>query len=158
MNTDELEYVGFWARVGAALIDTLLIAIVIWPILHFVYGADYSLGDAIIKGPVDFIVSWILPAVAVIWFWIARQATPGKMLIAARIVDASTGQPASTGQLIGRYFAYYVSIIPFMLGLIWVGIDPRKQGWHDKLANTVVVRAKHRGMQPVVFSDDRKQA
>ena len=127
MNTDELEYVGFWARVGAALIDTLLIAIVIWPILHFVYGTDYSLGDAIIKGPVDFIVSWILPAVAVIWFWIARQATPGKMLIVARIVDASTGQPASTRQLIGRYFAYYVSVIPFMLGLIWVGIDPRKQ-------------------------------
>ncbi len=155
MNTDELEYVGFWARVGAALIDTLLIAIVVWPIMHFVYGSDYSLDGAIIKGPVDFIVSWILPAVAVIWFWIARQATPGKMVIAARIVDASTGEPATTGQLIGRYFAYYVSIIPFMLGLIWVGIDARKQGWHDKLANTVVVRNKRRGVQPVVFSAER---
>ena len=156
MNTDELEYVGFWARVGAALIDTLLIAIVVWPVMHFVYCADYSLDGAIIKGPVDFIVSWILPAVAVIWFWIARQATPGKMVIAARIVDASTGAPATTMQLIGRYFAYYVSIIPFMLGLIWVGIDPRKQGWHDKLANTVVVRNKNRGTQPVVFLTGRR--
>jgi uncharacterized RDD family membrane protein YckC len=151
MNTDELEYVGFWARVGAALIDTVLVLIVVTPIMHFVYGSDYSLDGAIIKGPVDLIVSWILPAVAVIWFWIARQATPGKMVIAARIVDAGTGAPATTSQLIGRYFAYYVSIIPFMLGLIWVGIDPRKQGWHDKFANTVVVRAKNRGVQPVIF-------
>jgi uncharacterized RDD family membrane protein YckC len=160
MNTDELEYVGFWARVGAALIDSVLIIIVITPIMHFAYGSDYSadglLRGASIKGPVDLIVSWILPAVAVIWFWVARQATPGKMVIAARIVDASTGQPATTGQLIGRYFAYYVSIIPFMLGLIWVGIDPRKQGWHDKLANTVVVRAKNRGVRPVVFWAQRK--
>lgn len=155
MNKDELEYVGFWARVGASLIDTALILMVVTPIMHFAYGSDYSpdalLGGAIIKGPVDFIVSWILPAIAVIWFWIARQATPGKMVIAARIVDASTGAPATTGQLIGRYFAYYVSIIPFLLGLIWVGIDARKQGWHDKLANTVVVRSKNRGVLPVVF-------
>ena len=155
MNTDELEYVGFWARVGASLIDTLLIIIVVAPIMHFAYGSDYTFDGALIKGPVDFIVSWILPAVAVIWFWIARQATPGKMVISARIVNASTGEPATTGQLIGRYFAYYVSIIPFMLGLIWVGIDSRKQGWHDKLANTVVVRSKNRGVQPVVFPAER---
>lgn len=155
MDTAQLEYVGFWARVGAALIDTLLVGIIVWPIMHFAYGSAFSIDGAFIKGPVDFIVSWILPAVAVIWFWIARQATPGKMVIAARIVDATTGEPASTGQLIGRYFAYYVSIIPFMLGLIWVGIDPRKQGWHDKLANTVVVRNKNRGVQPVVFPAER---
>jgi uncharacterized RDD family membrane protein YckC len=37
------------------------------------------------------------------------------------------------------------------LGLIWVGIDPRKQGWHDKLANTVVVRPRNRGPVPVRF-------
>ncbi len=43
--------------------------------------------------------------------------------------------------MIGRYFGYYVSILPLMLGIIWVGIDKRKQGWHDKLAGTVVIRA-----------------
>ena len=59
---------GFSARVGAALIDTLLIAIVIWPIMHFAYDDDYSFGAALIKGPVDFMVAWILPAVAVIRF------------------------------------------------------------------------------------------
>ena len=62
-------------------------------------------------------------------------------------MDASTGEAATTGRLIGRYFAYYVSIIPFMLGLVWVGMDSRKQGWHDKLANTVVLRSKNRRVQ-----------
>jgi len=42
-------------------------------------------------------------------------------------------------------------MIPFFLGILWVGIDARKQGWHDKLAGTVVVRPKLRGPQPVHF-------
>jgi len=77
--------------------------------------------------------------------------TPGKIAIGARIVDARTGAKPSTGQLIGRYFGYYVSTIPLFLGLIWVAFDSRKQGWHDKLAGTVVVRDKHRGPEPVRF-------
>jgi uncharacterized RDD family membrane protein YckC len=41
-----------------------------------------------------------------------------------------------------------------MLGIIWVAFDPRKQGWHDKLAGTVVVRPKNRGPVPVKFGND----
>ncbi len=96
------------------------------------------------QGPADFLLNWVLPAVAVVLFWVYRQATPGKIAIGARIVDARTGGRPSTGQLIGRYFAYYVSMLPLMLGFIWVAFDARKQGWHDKLANTVVVRATRR--------------
>jgi uncharacterized RDD family membrane protein YckC len=81
----------------------------------------------------------VLPAVAVIVFWKFRGATPGKMAISAKIVDASTGGPPSTGQLVGRYFGYIVSILPLGLGLVWVGFDRRKQGFHDKLANTMVI-------------------
>ena len=57
-----------------------------------------------------------------------------------RIVDAATGNKMTTGQAIGRYFAYTIAILPLCLGLIWVGIDKKKQGWHDKLAGTVVIR------------------
>jgi uncharacterized RDD family membrane protein YckC len=49
---------------------------------------------------------------------------------------------------------YYVASIPLLAGIIWVAFDPRKQGWHDRLARTVVVRARHRGPQPVEFSRD----
>ena len=61
------------------------------------------------------------------------------MLISARIVDANTFGTPSTGKLVGRYFAYIVSCI-FMLGFIWIAFDKRKQGWHDKLAGTVVIQ------------------
>jgi uncharacterized RDD family membrane protein YckC len=163
MESSELEYVGFWARVGAALIDTLLAALVLLPLLHFIYGGSERLSAEVLRDPVSYLLNggrvfgWsdlfdlLLSAAAIVVFWIARQATPGKMLIGARIVDAATGDKPTTAQLIGRYFAYYVSIIPFGLGLLWVAFDPRKQGWHDKLAGTVVVRCKSHGRTPVQF-------
>jgi uncharacterized RDD family membrane protein YckC len=136
----ELDYVGFWARVGAALIDSVLLLAVITPVLYWFYGPSYFLEGGAVHGAVDVLLNWVLPAVAVVVFWVYRQATPGKMVIKARIVDADTAGPPSTGQLVGRYFAYYISILPFCLGLFWVAFDARKQGWHDKLARTVVVR------------------
>lgn len=143
MNEPQPQYVGFWARVGAAIIDTILMLVIVAPLVTYIYGPDYWMGaGGFIAGPADFLINWLLPAVAVILFWVYRQATPGKMAIGAKIVDARSGGKPSTGQLIGRYFAYYVSIIPFMLGLIWVGIDARKQGFHDKLAGTLVVRSR----------------
>lgn len=152
VESAELEYVGFWLRVAAALIDSVLVAIICFPILHAVYGPAYWDATEFIKGPVDFLLTWVFPAVAVVLFWIARQATPGKMAISARIVDADTGGKPSTGQLIVRYLGYYVSMLPLFLGIFWVGFDRRKQGWHDKIARTVVVRPKARGRQPVTFN------
>jgi uncharacterized RDD family membrane protein YckC len=110
------------------------------------------MNDSFIQGPMDFLISWIFPAVAVILFWVAKQATPGKMAISAKIVDAQTGNAANQTQLIGRYLAYYLSAIPLGLGFIWVAFDERKQGWHDKLSGTVVVRKKNRGPKPVSFN------
>jgi uncharacterized RDD family membrane protein YckC len=140
-TTPELEYVGFWLRVVAALIDTVLLLLICVPLVSLVYGQDYWTSPEMVKGPADFLINWVVPAIAVVLFWIYRQATPGKMAVGARIVDARTGGAPSTGQLVGRYLAYYVSILPLMLGIFWVGWDRRKQGFHDKLANTVVVRA-----------------
>ena len=143
MNEPQPEYVGFWARVGAAIIDTILAMVIVAPLLTYFYGAEYWIRTgSLIAGPADLLLNWILPAIAVILFWIYRQATPGKMAIGAKIVDAKTlGKPA-TGQLVIRYLGYYVSIIPLMLGILWVGFDARKQGWHDKLAGTLVVRSR----------------
>ncbi|WP_406665094.1 RDD family protein [Gallaecimonas sp. GXIMD1310] len=152
MNTEELEYVGFWPRAGASLIDTVLLGVIIWPLLTAFYGESYWESEKIVQGPMDFLLSWVFPVVAVILFWVAKQATPGKMAISAKIVDAKTGNAPSTGQLIGRYFAYYLSLIPLGLGYVWVAFDDRKQGWHDKLAGTVVVRKKDRNPKPVSFN------
>lgn len=137
---DNLAYAGFWVRVGASLVDTLLMLIVIFPILTMIYGQEYWLSESFMLGTWDFLFNYIFPAIAVILFWSYKSATPGKMAFKLSIVDAKTGEKPTTGQLVGRYFAYYASIIPLLLGLFWVGIDKRKQGWHDKLAGTVVIR------------------
>jgi uncharacterized RDD family membrane protein YckC len=145
----EQEYAGFWIRTGAALIDTILIIIITLPVLTAIYGKGYWTNESLTMGFWDVVFNYVLPAIAVILFWSYKSATPGKMATKLTIVDAKTGAKPSTGQFIGRYLGYYVSMIPLFLGIIWVGIDKRKQGWHDKLAGTVVIRSNH--SEPVIF-------
>ena len=125
----------------ASAIDTLILLIVIVPLLFAVYGTEYlqRAQEFGVAGFWDFAIQVVLPALAVILFWKYRGATPGKMAISARIVNATSGGAPSTGQLVGRYFAYLVSALPFGLGFIWIAIDRRKQGFHDKLAGTMVI-------------------
>ncbi len=146
MNEEELEYVGFWPRVWAAVIDSILVSIIVVPLVRLVYGDEYE-SLKLIQGPADVLISLLLPAIAIVIFWIYRQASPGKMAIGARIVDEKTGGKPTSRQLVVRYLGYYVSTIPLLLGLIAVGFDPKKQGWHDKLAGTVVVRPKVRAVK-----------
>lgn len=140
--SDDLEYAGFWVRVWASLIDTVLIFMVILPPLISIYGWEYLESSRFIQGYWDFLLNWILPAIAVIIFWVYRSATPGKMIFKLKIIDAATGEKPSTRKFIGRYLAYYASTLPLLMGLFWVAFDKKKQGWHDKLAGTLVVRPK----------------
>ena len=147
------EYAGFWIRVGASLIDTILILIIALPILTIEYGISYWLSESFVQGFWDLLFSYLLPAMVVIIFWVYKSATPGKMAMKLTIVDAKTGRRPSVSQFIIRYLGYYVAMLPLFLGIIWVGIDRRKQGWHDKLAGTVVLR--NTGTEPVEF--ERRQ-
>jgi len=162
------EYVGFWKRFLAFLVDSLAVILVFSPVMIALYGAGFfarlnaelaslsvSSGDpvadatrvlAILDRPDSAIMALgdirvqLAFAVTVILFWRFRGATPGKMVIGARIVTAEGLAQPSTGRLIGRFFAYFVSIFPACLGFLWIAFDRRKQGWHDKIAGTVVVR------------------
>lgn len=146
-----LDYAGFWVRLGASLIDGLLMLCILIPLLTMIYGKHYwfSYSEYHYVGVLDFTLNWIALAVATLAFWITMGATPGKMALRLQILDAKTGDAASTSQLLGRYVRYFLSMIPFCMGYIWVGIDQRKQGWHDKIAGTVVVQ--HLGKEPVRF-------
>jgi uncharacterized RDD family membrane protein YckC len=137
---DGKEYAGFWIRFGAMLIDLVVMIIVLYIPLTMIYGEEYWIGEQFIYGFWDVILGYIVPIVVTIWFWLRYSGTPGKMATKLRIVDAATGNKMTTGQAIGRYFAYTIAILPLCLGLIWVGIDKKKQGWHDKLAGTLVIR------------------
>ena len=135
-----VEYVGFWRRVLATVIDFLIVFVVETPLLLAIYGRNYlSLSQEGYAGFWDFLIQAVLPTVAVILFWRYQGATPGKMAIGAHIVDAASGGRPTTARLVIRYFAYIVSALPLCLGFFWIALDRRKQGWHDKIANTVVV-------------------
>jgi len=148
----DIEYAGFWVRSGAAIIDTILSLIIILPLMDAIYGDTYWLSDAVVLGFWDIILNYILPAIAFIMFWIYKSATPGKMAIKLTIVDAKTGGKPSIKQFIIRYLGYYVSILPLGMGIIWIGIDKRKQGFHDMLAGTVVIRSAK--AEPVKFESE----
>jgi uncharacterized RDD family membrane protein YckC len=147
-------YGGFWIRFVAYFIDALIIAIptgVIIGIMAGVLGASIAAsnannraGTAAAAGASGLIVLLYLMALAVTWvylvyFW-SQGATLGMRVFHLRVVDASTGQNITTGKAVLRLVGFYISTFVCYIGLIWAAFDSRKQGWHDKIANTVVVK------------------
>jgi len=136
----EMDYVGFWPRLGATMIDTLLLLLITEPLMLAVYGRYYWAEDEWIHGPAHVLISCVLPFLLQLALWIWLATTPGKMAVKAIIVDARTGGKPTAWQFLIRSLASYLSALPLFLGFIWIGIDARRQGWHDKLAGTVVIR------------------
>jgi uncharacterized RDD family membrane protein YckC len=131
------EYAGFCQRAGAFLIDWLIVVVISVPVVVLAFGAGYfSLEPA--TRAWDLVTMLVLGA-AVIGFWRTCGATPGKLAMNIRIVDAKTGELPSTGRLVVRLACYFVSAAVLYLGFFWIAIDRRKQGWHDKIAGTVVI-------------------
>lgn len=134
------EYAGFWIRFAASLIDLVIMIIVLYLPLSFIYDEGYERNHKLIDGFWDLLLRYIAPIVAVIWCWLRYLGTPGKLITNLKVVDEKSGKKLLLKQAIGRYFAYILAILPLGLGLIWIGIDKKKQGLHDKLAGTVVIR------------------
>lgn len=137
----EIQYAGFWSRAFATIIDNIWLYGIIYAILWFVIGLDIFNPDTPFT-MTQFIFEWVIPFIVVLAFWIVKSATPGKMLFKMRIVDAESLQPVSPARLIVRYLAYFISMLPLGLGFLWVAWDKKKQGWHDKIARTVIVRGE----------------
>ncbi len=148
---NDVEYSGFFVRTLAYLIDYILLILVTFPILKLVYGSQFesipAMEDEIsallyVRGPTDFLLRFIVPSVLIFIFWAQSDATPGKMLLGMRIVDAETGERPSIRQYGIRIFGQFLSFLCFFAGVIWVAFDPQKQSWHDKMAGTVVIQKK----------------
>lgn len=152
--TDEVKYVGFWARFVAFMLDSIVATILISPLVLMMVGEinilNYNMSD-----PDDanelltllltrFSLDVLLLGTIFILFWIYKNATPGKMIFKSVIVDAKTFAAPSVKQNIIRYLAYFISLPLFGLGFLWVAFDKRKQGWHDKIAGTVVIKGQPR--------------
>ena len=133
------HYMGFWARVLASLIDSVLLLIVLVPIVFLLFGDRVIESQGQLDPLPNLLFNYIIPFCAILGFWIVKSATPGKLVLKGVIVDADSLEKPAIWQWIVRYLGYFVSALLLGLGLLWVGWDARKQGFHDKLARTVVV-------------------
>lgn len=136
----EFEYGGFWIRALASLIDSIWVIVLTFSLGWIIYGAIYFKSTEFVQGYADIFISYVLPFVITMAFWFYKSATPGKMALGLKIVDAKTLNKASTRKLVVRYLGYYVSLLAIGLGYFWVGWDKKKQAWHDKMAGTLVVK------------------
>ena len=156
------RYAGFRRRLLAYLIDTVIFLLLTTSLGFLVFGKAYFQGineqlitDAILnedyrtlitemakESPTmifDSLTTYLLPAIITIWCWLRFMATPGKLLMSCHVVDAKTGKRITLLQAVLRYFGYLISTITFGLGYLWIIWDKRKQGFHDKIAGTIVV-------------------
>ncbi|RLA67618.1 MAG: hypothetical protein DRQ78_02440 [Epsilonproteobacteria bacterium] len=138
---EDFEYVGFWTRFLVMLFDVLLLSLILYPVLYLLYGNMLFEKNSEIT-LLNIVINYILPFMATLVFWHYKSATPGKMIIKAKIVDATSYAKPSTKQFIIRNIGYLISALPLGLGYFWIAWDKKKQGWHDKLAHTVVIKPK----------------
>lgn len=83
-----------------------------------------------------------LMGIATFIFWLKTHATPGKMLLSMKIVDAKTLKDPSIFQLIIRLCAYVISVVPLGLGIFYITCNKKRRAWHDIIAGTLVVNKK----------------
>lgn len=175
---------GFGIRALAHLIDSALWLFIVSSITIGVFWRELvefyqdiiaraQAGELVLDAqpplPVWFsvIFKYLIPAVVLVWLWKWKAATPGKMILGLRVVDAVTRGRLSVGQCIVRMFGYLIPMAPLLLfalapasprpllmlaaaglslPLVWgffsIFRHPQKQGWHDRMAGTVVVQTK----------------
>ena len=138
----DVQYGGFWIRVGAYILDAMILWI---PNRILQYIIDHTVGTTFSSpGSMALIGVSFLPLM-VDWLYFAlmessdKKGTLGKMICGLVVTDEH-GQRITFGRATGRYFAKALSFAICFIGVIMVGGDARKQGMHDKLAKTYVVR------------------
>ncbi|MEK9687636.1 MAG: RDD family protein [Gammaproteobacteria bacterium] len=149
--SDDFVYGGFWWRVLAYLIDAIILSIGYWLVaLVFGFngwlflGADYKYWAA--AGVTLVVIYTVLTFIAP-WLYYALmesskfQGTIGKWALKMRVADEE-GKQITFARATGRYFAKILSSLTLGIGYIMVAFTERKQGLHDILARTIILKSK----------------
>ena len=134
------HYAGFWVRFLALLLDGILLGI-FTAVLAPVWGPQVTSTATTFQ--VNAQANAITTLVGLVYFtgfWSWRGQTVGMMPFNMQVVSVADGKKIDWVRGLLRYVGFVVSIIPLFLGLIWAAFDARKQGWHDKIAGTLVIR------------------
>lgn len=131
-TTEGNEFVGFWLRLAAYFVDSLVLLPigVIWALL-----IPFSIYLAIIG---SFFAAWLYFA---LMESSTKQATIGKQIVGARIVNED-GNRISFGTATKRFLSKALLSTPFAIGYLWIAISKKKQAFHDVLADTYVKPAE----------------
>lgn len=122
-----MNYAGFWRRFVAWIIDGIILGAVSGMLIAII-GTQQT---ANLLGFIGFIYA--------IGFWTWRGQTPGKMAMGVKIIKTD-GSPIDIGRALLRYLGYLVSAIIICIGYLMIAWDSKKQGLHDKIAGTYVVK------------------
>ena len=136
-------YAGFWIRVGAYLIDYVILTIAAF-IAMFLLGLALGLstGAPSAASGIGLFLAWLLFP----WLYAAlfesgpRQATLGKQAVNLKVTDLQ-GNRISFGRATGRYFAEWITGMTLGIGYVMTAFTAKRQSLHDMIAGTVVVRA-----------------
>lgn len=141
-----VRYGGFWLRWVALVIDSIVLSI---PIGFLYFAGAVALGSG--GGPdtnpvaVLFFLFLICMSIIATWLYFAlmeaspAQGTLGKRALGLKVTDEA-GRRIGFGRATGRYAAKFLSGILFNIGYIMAAFTERKQGLHDMIAKTLVVR------------------
>ena len=131
--TAAMPRAGFWVRMGALFLDVLLVG--------FATSLLHTFGDHHLLGDFHIVVLAIYGAV----MWKLRGTTVGGIVFDLHVVRLD-GRPLDWETAIVRALGCFLSLAVVFLGFIWIAFDDNRQAWHDKIAGTVVVRAKRSGL------------
>ncbi len=122
------EYAGFWLRLWAWFLDVLILSLIDGLIvLVFLGGGGVSIVVPVV---------WVAYCVC---FWAWRGQTPGKMIADVKVVRRD-GSKLDWGHALLRCLGYVVSAAIVCVGYFWIAFDGQKQGLHDKIADTCVIK------------------
>lgn len=142
------QYAGFWFRTLAFVIDIVLVqvasAVIVVP-LAFSLGASmaFSYSEEEISaagGALGFVIGLLAQW---LWFTVSEsskwQATPGKKMLGLKVTDEH-GERIGFGRANARYWSKILSGVILFIGFLMIGFTRNKQGLHDQIADTFVVR------------------
>jgi uncharacterized RDD family membrane protein YckC len=145
-SSKTVTVVGFGRRLLSTLIDGALVSFMVFIVMTIIgFGVLLLTGFYPDEGlPVDILVMLSGLIVSIAYYvvsWAKSGQTLGKSVTGMKVVRTD-GSRLSWGQALLRYLGYIVSAVVFSLGFLWVAFDPKRQGWHDKIARTYVVDAE----------------